>query len=159
LEPAVSGHDLVVAVGSSLWSGNRAQIGLEPLSGRSNAVSLVVPSSGYEDVVRLVSGGFAARLPLGLDAIDDMQLAIEAVARSIPLDGGQLRVSLTSDPEWITVAVGTFESGAVERRLPGAVQDGLGLSTLLDRLVESVEVVDAPASTIVMRKRLEEAPA
>jgi hypothetical protein len=148
-----------VAVGSSFRSGNHAQIGLERLSGRSNAVLLVVPSNGFEDVVRLVTGGFVARLALGLDAIDDMHLAIQVIARSIPVDGGQLRISLTSDSDWITVAVGAFEPGSAEQRLTTVVHDGLGLSALLERLVESIEIVAGPTSTIVMRKRLEEMPA
>ena len=128
--------------------------GAGPLTGRSNAVSIVVPRRGFADVVRLVAGGFVSRLPLGFEAIDDVQLAIEAVVRSFPVDGTHVRVSLATDGEWVTVAVGAFEPGSVEPRMREAVHDGVALRALLDRLVESVEIVGEASATIVMRKRL-----
>jgi hypothetical protein len=55
----------------------------------------------------------------------------------------------------MTIAVGAFEPSSVELRMRKAASDGVALRSLLDRLVESVEVVGAPSATIVMRKRLE----
>jgi len=140
-----------VAVGSNVWSGSRGA----PVTGPSNAVSLAVPAGRYTDVVRLVVGGFVLRL-LGYESVDDVQLALEAVVRSMPVDGSHVRVSVASDREWLTLAVAGFEPGVVEQRLGRVVQDGIELRTLLRRLVDSVEIEKGSPATIVMRKRLPE---
>ena len=140
-----------MAVGSNVWSGNR----VVAVTGPSNAVSLAVPAGRYADVVRLVVGGFVSRL-LGYESLDDVQLALEAVVRSTPVDGSHVRVSVTSDGEWLTLAVAGFEPGAFESRLGKVVEDGIELRTLLGRLVDSVEVVDGMPASVVMRKRLVE---
>jgi hypothetical protein len=141
-----------VAVGSNVRSDSRGG----PVTGPTNAVSVAVPANRYADIVRLIVGGFVTRL-LGFEAVDDMQLALEAAVRSIPVDGSHVRVSLASDGEWLTVAVGGFASGTVEGRMDRVVNDGIELRALLGRLVDSVEVVDGPPESIVMRKRLAEA--
>jgi len=141
-----------VAVGSNVRSGSRGG----PVTGPNNAVSVAVPASHYADVVRLIVGGFVARL-LGFEGVDDTQLALEAAVRSIPVDGSHVRVSLASDGEWLTIAIGGFATGSVEGTLDRVVNDGIELRTLLGRLVDSVEVVDGPPESIVMRKRLAEA--
>jgi hypothetical protein len=117
---------------------------------------VAVPASSYADVARLVVGGFTSRL-LGFEGVDDVQLALEAALRSIPIDGTHVRISLVSDGEWLTLSVAGFEAGSVEGRLGRVVNDGIELGTLLERLVESVEVVEGPPETIVMRKRLADA--
>jgi hypothetical protein len=125
------------------------------VAGASNAVSLAVPAGRYADVVRLVVGGFVSRL-LGYESLDDVQLALEAVVRSMPVDGSHVRVSVSSDGEWLTLAVAGFESGVFESRLGKVVNDGIELRTLLGRLVDSVEVDDGMPASVVMRKRLVE---
>jgi hypothetical protein len=134
-----------VALGSSLRSDGPGA----PVTGFSNAVTLSVPAERYADVVRLVAGGFVSRF-LGFEGIDDVQLAVEAVIRSVPVEGSHVRVSLASDDEWLSVGVGGLEAGAIEGRLRRVVNDGIALGTLLGRLVDSVQVVDG---SIVMRKR------
>jgi hypothetical protein len=118
----------------------------------SNAVSVAVPATRYSDVVRLVVGGFVARL-LGYESVDDVQLALEALMRSMPVDGSHVRVSLTTDGEWLTLAVSGF-AGELQPRLGRVVNDGIELGALLDRLVDAVEVVDGPPASVVLRKRL-----
>lgn len=137
-----------MAVRSNLRSG-----GPDELVSGSNAVSLAVPAGRYTDVVRLVVGGFVSRT-LGFEAVDDIQLAVEAVVRSMPPDGSHVRVSLASDEEWLTLAVGSFQPGEVERRLSAVVRDDIELATLLRHLVDDVEVVDGATPSLVMRKRL-----
>jgi hypothetical protein len=122
---------------------------------RSNAVSLAVPAGRYADVVRLVVGGFVSRL-LGYEAVDDMQLALEAVVRSMPVEGTHIRVSLANDGEWLTVAVVGFQRGAIESRLRRVVNDDIELGVLVERLVDTMEVVDGEPASIVMRKQLGE---
>lgn len=124
-----------------------------PVTGRSNAVSLAVPAGRYADVVRLVVGGFVSRV-LGYEAVDDVQLALEAVVRSLPVDGTHVRVSLANDGEWLTVAVVGFDPGVIESRLRRVVKDGIELGVLVERLVDTVEVVDGAPASIVMRKHL-----
>jgi hypothetical protein len=138
-----------MAVGSNVWSGNRGV----PVTGPSNAVSLAVPAGSYADVVRLVVGGFVSRL-LGYESVDDVQLALEAVVRSMPVDGTHVRVSVASDGEWLTLAVAGFEPGSIAARLDRVVNDGIELGALLDRLVDNVEVTDGDSASILMRKRL-----
>ena len=140
-----------MAVGSNVWSGNRVVAVTDP----SNAASLAVPAGRYADVVRLVVGGFVSRL-LGFESLDDVQLALEAVVRSMPVDGSHVRVSVASDGEWLTLAVAGFEQGTIESRLGKVVNDGIELRTLLGRLVDSVEVDDGMPASVVMRKRLVE---
>jgi hypothetical protein len=126
------------------------------VTGPVNAVSFAVPASNYADVVRLVVGGFASRL-LGFEGIDDVQLALEAAVRSIPIEGTHVRISLSSDEEWLTLSVAGFEAGSVEGRLSRVVNDDIELGALLRRLVETVEIVGGPPESLVMRKRLAEA--
>ena len=125
------------------------------MTDRSNAVSLAVPAGRYADVVRLVVGGFVSRL-LSYEGVDDVQLALEAVVRSLPVDGTHVRVSLANDREWLTVAVVGFPPGAIESRLRRVVNDGIELGVLVERLVDTVEVVDGAPASIVMRKQLGE---
>ena len=142
---------MLVAVGSNVWSGSRGAA----VTGPSNAVSLAVPAGRYADVVRLVVGGFVSRL-LGYESVDDVQLALEAVVRSMPVDGSHVRVSVACDGEWLTLAIAGFEQAAIESRLDKVVNDGIELKTLLGRLVDSVEVDGGTPVSIVMRKRLVE---
>ena len=115
-------------------------------------MSVAVPARRYTDVVRLVVAGFVSRM-LGFEAVDDIQLALEAIVRSVAPDGTHVRVSLASDGEWLTLAVGSFQLDELERRLRAVVSDDIALVTLLERLVDTVEVVDGAAASIVMRKR------
>lgn len=123
------------------------------MTDRSNAVSLAVPTGQYANVVRLVVGGFVSRL-LGFEAVDDVQLALEAVVRSMPVDGTHVRVSLANDGEWLTVAVVGFERREIESRLRRVVNDEIELGVLVERLVDTVEIVEGAPASIVMRKHL-----
>ncbi len=51
----------------------------------ADSVTITVPVDGYEKVVRLVSAGLASRLGFGFETVDDLQLAIELVLRSMPV--------------------------------------------------------------------------
>jgi hypothetical protein len=145
-----TGKKKAVAVGSSVWSGSP---GVPVTEQPSNAVSVAVPAGRYTEVVRLVVGGFVSRI-LGYEAVDDVQLALEAVVRAVPVDGTHIRVSLANDGSWLTVAVGGFEAGTIEQRLGRVVNDDIELGSLLGHLVDTVEVDDGARGSIVMRKRL-----
>lgn len=119
-----------------------------------NSVSVVLPVAGFANVARLVTAGFVSQLAFGFEAVDDLQLAIELVLRSLPLQGTSARVTLASDEDGVTVSVGTFEEHSVERGLRDVVRDGLDLRTTLGRLADSVEIVEVGAPAVVLRKRL-----
>ena len=55
----------------------------------ADAVTIVLPREGYEKVVRLVAAGVVSRLGFGYETVDDVQLAIELVLRSVPGGGDQ----------------------------------------------------------------------
>jgi RNA polymerase sigma-B factor len=118
LEGPEGGKNDFVAVRSNQWSESPGDL----VTG-SNAVSVVVPARRYTDVVRLVVAGFVSRM-LGFEAVDDIQLALEAIVRSVAPDGTHVRVSLARDGEWLTLAVGSFQLDELERRLRAVVSDG-----------------------------------
>jgi hypothetical protein len=150
---AKAGISALVASGSHL--GRRPPEPGAALAVSDNAVSVVLPVEGFTNVARLVTGGFGAQLALGFDAIDDVQLAIEVVLRSLPLRGSHATLALASDSGNLTVTVGPFEEHAVEARLDDVFRDGLGLRSYLGRLVDSVEILEAAPPAVVLRKRLE----
>ena len=60
-------------------------------------MSIELPARGFVNVVQLVIGGFVSRLALGFEAVDDLQLAVELILRSIAVEGGRATLSLVSD--------------------------------------------------------------
>jgi len=120
-----------------------------------NAVSVVLPSQGFTNVARLVTGAFGSQLALGFDAIDDLQLAIEVVLGSLPVRGSHATLAFASDSGNLTLTVGPFEEQLIEERLDEVFRDGLGLRSFLGRLVDSIEIVEAASSAVVLRKKLE----
>jgi len=128
-------------------------------AGGGNAVSVVIPAGDYIDVARLVTGGFAAQLSLGFETVDDIQLAIELIVRTIPLAGSRVTVALSSRPDALTITIGTFEPDSVEPGLNAVVRDGLALESVLHRLVDAVEVIGGSSPALILRKRLEAARA
>jgi hypothetical protein len=142
-----------VAAGSDIgWRPSGSATAL-PVSG--NAVSVVLPVEGFTNVARLVTGGFGAQLALGFDAIDDVQLAIEVVLRSLPVRGTHATLALACDSRNLTVTVGPFEEHAVEARLNEDFRDGLSLRSYLGRLVDGIEILDSAPHAVVLAKSLE----
>jgi len=118
-------------------------------------VSVVLPAEGFTNVARLVTGGFGSQLALGFDAIDDVQLAIEVVLRSLPVRGTHATLALSSDSESLTVTVGPFELDPTGEPLSQVFRDHRDLGTYLGRLVDSVETLDGAWPAVVLRKKLE----
>jgi len=116
-----------------------------------NAVSIVLPVDGYVHVARLVTAGFGSQLELGFEAIDDLQLAIELALRSVPANDGRATIALASDESGLTVTVCGSEGPPVDRRFPDG-DEGLDLLSCLERLVDSVDVVEGSTPSVVLRK-------
>jgi hypothetical protein len=120
-----------------------------------NSVSVVLPAVGFINVARLVATGFASQLSLGFEAVDDLQLAVELVLRSVPAHGTHVTVALVSEADGLKVALGPFEAQAAERHLRDTAQEGMPLGSVLSRLVDSFDVVGVSEATLVLHKRLE----
>jgi hypothetical protein len=116
-----------------------------------NAVSIVLPVDGYVHVARLVTAGFGSQLEFGFEAIDDLQLAIELALRSVPASDGRATIALASDESGLTVTVCGSEGPQVDRRFPDG-DEGLDLLSCLERLVDSVDVVEGSTPSVVLRK-------
>lgn len=119
---------------------------------RPDAVTISLPGATYTPVARLVAGGFVARLGLGFEAIDDLQLALELVLRARPFAGRRAVVSLASDADGITVVFSGFRDGSLDRLLAEVAGEGIELGRLLARLVDSADVGE---ETLTLRKAYE----
>jgi hypothetical protein len=95
----------------------------------------------FGTVAGLVLGGVAARHELTLDALEDLQLALETLLDREE-DEGEVNVVLRVESGRIEASVGPFgrESVAALEREPS--DDGLGLRRLLDTVVDSIALRD-----------------
>jgi hypothetical protein len=124
-----------------------------------DAVVITLPVDGYEKVVRLVTAGHASRLGLGFESVDDLQLAIELVLRSLPARGGIATVRMANDAETLTVTVGPIGEltlGQMLRPMEGA---GVALGASLEKLVDGVALSAGPDAAILLTKKLPPAAA
>jgi hypothetical protein len=121
---------------------------------RANEVAITFPQHGYTNVARLVIGGFAARTGVSIEAIDDVQLALELVLAWIPTSEPQARVALEATPDGMIVSVGPFAEGSIRSRLSRRVQDELELGEVLGHLVDVVET-DASEAWLTLRPKLQ----
>jgi hypothetical protein len=129
------------------------------VTGNDNSVTVVLPAEGFINVARLVASGFASQLALGFEAVDDLQLAVELVLRSVPAPGTHVTVALVSDADGLKIAFGPYEAQTAERHLRDTADEGMALENVLSRLVDSVDVVGVPEATLVLHKSLEVARA
>jgi hypothetical protein len=120
----------------------------------ADAVTITVPVDGYEKVVRLVSAGLASRLGFGFETVDDLQLAIELVLRSVPARGGSATVHMASDGRALSIEIGPANGLALDQALHPLDGAGVGLGASLERLVDSVELRTDLESTVVLVKSL-----
>ncbi len=102
-------------------------------------VALTVPGElRYVGVVRLFVGGVAARVGLGFEAMDDLQLALESVVRrAVPCR--EITLETCIDGDALSVLVGPFERDL----LRPDTSDGraLELERLLSALVTGAESI------------------
>jgi hypothetical protein len=109
-------------------------------------------------VVRMVLGGVAARVDLSLDEIDDLYVAVEELLRAASSCGEEPRHELVVEvgDDGLSVSAGPFRSDGLRARLTGQTPEpGLDLRTLMDGVVESVQVCAAPDDcySVVFAKR------
>ncbi len=118
-----------------------------------DSVTITLPVDGYEKVVRLVSAGLGSRLGFGFETVDDLQLAIELVLRSIPGRTGSATVKMTSDGRTLTIEIAPVGGLTLAQSLQPLDGAGVALGDSLGRLVDSVDLLPDPG-TVVLRKSL-----
>jgi hypothetical protein len=115
------------------------------------SVSIALPVGDYIGVARLVAAGFATRLDLRYEAVDDLQTAIETVLRTAFGPDDHATVAISSDARSLSVSIGPVAPGALKRRFhEHDAVDGMDLNGLLGRLVDDVTVESEPISSIVL---------
>jgi hypothetical protein len=130
-----------------------------PVSGHAtDSVALTLPVDGFENVARLVAAGLASRLAFGFETVDDLQLALELVLRSLPGRGGCATVSFVVDEGFLSIDVDPVDGLTLEQPLRALDGAGIDLGSSLERLVDGVELRDGEGGdggdVLVLRKRL-----
>ena len=110
----------------------------------TDAVSLTVPHArAYSAVIRLVVGGFASRLDLPYDHVEDVQLALESVLTNDAYAAGDaVTVDVRRGAGGLEVTVGPLDGGTLGSDLARDVDEGGGvdLRRLLTTLVGGFEL-------------------
>ena len=112
------------------------------------------PEREFQRVAHLVLGGLAVRLNLTLEALEDLQLALDGL-----LDTGsaeqEVTLNLSVGRDAIEATVGPFRGQSVQRALE-VDADGVGLRRVLNTVVDQVEVDERNGSDWVqLTKRID----
>jgi anti-sigma regulatory factor (Ser/Thr protein kinase) len=110
----------------------------------SDTITLTIPHARpYHGVVRLVVGGLAARLDLPLEAVEDVQLAVESLLSNRAYAvGDDVTIEVSVADATLDIAVGPFD----QARIGGALQldpaesEGVGLARLLATVMSEYEL-------------------
>jgi hypothetical protein len=114
----------------------------------------VPPERQFAAVPGLVLGGIAARHELTLDALDDLQLALESLLAGAD-DSDDVTIVLQVDGGTISAAVGPL-AAATAGELEREADETLGLRRLLDAVVDGMALRERDGATWVeLRKKFE----
>jgi hypothetical protein len=113
------------------------------------------PEREFHRVAHLVLGGLAVRLNLTLEALEDLQLALDGL-----LDTGSAEQEVTLElgvlHDAIEASVGPFRGQVVRRELEGDGEE-MGLRRVLDTVVDRVELAERDGRDWVrLTKQIEE---
>lgn len=109
-----------------------------PSTDATQRVTLTIPGEPeFIGIARLFVGGLAARLDLGFDQMDDLQLALESVLRKADL-APEVTLEACVDGESVFMLAGPFGSDPLEAPA-GHGADRLELERLLAALVAGAE--------------------
>ena len=128
----------------------------------SDSIKLTVPRARpYQAVVRLVTGGLAARLHLSYEHLEDVRLALDTVlGNELYAAGEAVTLEVSVDGDVLDLAVGPLDAAALEADLAADESQGVGLRRLLSTVVGGVEVERRNgAEWLRMRKPLSPASA
>ena len=118
-----------------------------------DAVTITLPAAGYEHVARLVTGGLASRLDFGFEAVDDLQLAVELVLRSLPDRRGSVTLSLVEDGSSLYIEVAPAGGLTLDGSLASLDGAGVALGASLERLVDTVSLTAGDLPAVVLGTR------
>jgi hypothetical protein len=135
--------------GTASFGASREETGLT--AGESVIVTL--PTAGYENVARLITGGLASRLDFGFEAVDDLQLAVELVLRSLPARKDAATLAFSEDGDCLWIEITPADGISLERRLERD-GDGVELGASLRRLVDAVALSVGSEPAVVLTKAL-----
>jgi hypothetical protein len=146
-----SGKDVRVAFDRAVFTGpvEPSEVG----EMESDTIAITLPVEGFENVARLVASGLGSRLEYGFETIDDLQLAIELVLRSVADRGSSVTVTLVTDTRDLTIEVAPVGGLSLDDPLRALDGAGISLGTSLERLVDAVERRDED-DAVVLCKRL-----
>jgi len=118
----------------------------------SDEITLVVPAQeDFRPIVHLVVGGLAVRLDLTMDALEDLQVALDALLARRD-DAGDVNVQVVFDDETMSATVGPLPQAVLE----DFERDGnaLGLRRVLETVCETVEVEERGSDAwVVLTKK------
>jgi anti-sigma regulatory factor (Ser/Thr protein kinase) len=104
----------------------------------NDEITLVVPAQeDFRPIVHLVVGGLAVRLDLTMDALEDLQVALDALLARRD-DAGDVNVRVSFDEKTMSATVGPLPPALLD----DFERDGndLGLRRVLETVCETVEV-------------------
>jgi hypothetical protein len=105
----------------------------------TDEITLTMPRDReYFSVAHLVLGGVGIRLNLTIETLEDLQLALDAILER-DHEEGEVTIALKLDDEAIETEVGPFGDG-VRKELERTGKDEVGLSRILDTLVDDVQL-------------------
>lgn len=106
----------------------------------SDRILLTVPRDRrYVAVAHLVLGGVAMRQNLTVEALEDLQLAIDEVLGR-ERGAGAVTLELRLADGMLEARIGPFDATLLEADLQAGDGNGLGLKRVLDSTVDSVRV-------------------
>ena len=119
-------------------------------------IKLTIPrEEPFREVAQLVLAGFAARLNLTFESLDDLETALEAVLERVAGDG-DLTVRIRAEAGEIRASVGPLVEDVraeLERDLERDPGDGVTLRRILDTVVD--EYALDGNGWLELRKRVE----
>lgn len=113
----------------------------------ADTVTLRVPRDrSFRSIINMVLGGIALRRDLSLDALDDMQLAVENVLAEDGAEDGDITMSVTLGDDWVDIRLEALQGENLRNMLlqgqvpPEAEGHCIDLCRLLRSLVSSYSV-------------------
>jgi hypothetical protein len=122
----------------------------------TDQITLTMPRERrFFGVARLVLAGFATRLDVTVESLDELELALDGLLDR--REGGkEVTVSLDIADNELHAAVGPFSGDGLRAELEGDPGESLTLRRLLDAVVDGYGVSDRNDGTWVeLRKRVE----
>jgi hypothetical protein len=114
----------------------------------TNDIRLIIPAEeDFRPIAHLVTGGLALRLDLTYDALEDLQVALDALL-SLRDDAEDVEVTLRADDGAVRALVGPLPAAALE-------DDGneLGVRRVLEAVVDTVELEERDGGAWVELKK------